>query len=68
MEVTNLDKEISSLVIEKRLLTHSLKINENLDEQKEIKRKIMTINGKIYRLRHLRENGNEEREVIKSTN
>ena len=48
MEVTNLDKEISSLVIEKRLLTHSLKINENLDEQKEIKRKIMTINGKSY--------------------
>lgn len=68
MEVTNIDKEISSLVIEKRLLTQSLKINENLDEQKEIKRKIMAINGKIYRLRHLRENGNEEREVIKSTN
>ena len=68
MEVTNLDKEISSLVIEKRLLTQSLKINENLEEQKEIKRKIMSIDGKIYRLRHLRENGNEKREVIKSAN
>lgn len=56
MKEKEIDNEISRLVIEKRLLNESLKRNKNELEQKEIKRRIMSLNGEIYRLRRLRSN------------
>lgn len=56
MNEKEIDNEISSLVIEKKLLNESLKRNKNELEQKEIKRRIMSLNGKIYRLRRIRSN------------
>lgn len=60
MKDKEIDNEISSLVIEKKLLNESLKRNENEEEQKEIKRRIMNLNGKIYRLRRLRESSSNK--------
>ncbi len=49
------DIEISKLVIEKKLLLESLKRNTNEFERKEIKKKIMLIDGMIFKSRHLDE-------------
>lgn len=49
------DIEISKLVIEKKLLLESLKRNTNEFERKEIKKKIMLIDGMIFKSRHLNE-------------
>ena len=46
---------ILKLVIEKKLLLESLKRNTNEFERKEIKKKIMLIDGMIFKSRHLDE-------------
>ncbi len=65
MNHKEIDFEISRLVTEKRLLQESLKRNENEIEKKEIKKRIMSINGKVYSLRR---QYNNEKDSIKSTN
>lgn len=60
MKDKEIDNEISSLVIEKKLLNESLKRNDSEEEKKEIKRRIMNLNGKIYRLRRLRESSSNK--------
>ena len=65
MNHKEIDFEISRLVTEKRLLQESLKRNENEIEKKEIKKRIMSINGKVYSLRR---QYNNEKDLTKSTN
>lgn len=55
-----LDIDVNKLVIEKRLLLESLKRNTNEYERKEIKKKIMIIDGLIFKSRHI----NEDRKPI----
>ncbi len=57
--MNEIDNKINSLVIEKRLLNESLKRSKDTLEIQEIKRRLIQLNGEIYKLRHSRE------EVIK---
>ena len=49
MEVKEIDKEISRLVIEKHLLNESMKRTKSEEEQKEIKKRLIRINAEIRR-------------------
>ncbi len=64
MKQKEIDVEISKLVTEKRLLNESLKLNQNEQEKKEIRKRIISINGKIS---YLRRQYNNEIDKNKST-
>lgn len=60
----DIDTKINSLVIEKKLLNESLKRSNSDIEKQEIKKRLIFLNGEIYKLRHSR---NEIIENSKST-
>lgn len=47
MNPREIDKEVSRLVMEKHLLTLSMKRTENEEEKKEIKKRLIRINAEI---------------------
>lgn len=63
--MNEIDNKINRLVIEKRLLNESLKRSKDTLEIQEIKRRLIQLNGEIYKLRHSREEVIKE---VQSTN
>lgn len=63
--MNEIDNKINRLVIEKRLLNESLKRSKDILEIQEIKRRLIQLNGEIYKLRHSREEVIKE---VQSTN
>lgn len=49
MDLKKIDKEINRLVIEKHLLSESMKRTKSEEEKKEIKKRLIRINAEIRR-------------------
>lgn len=63
MDLKDIDKEINRLVMEKKLLSESMKRTKNEEERKEMHKRIIRINAEIRRTKEKYEKKNEEKTV-----
>lgn len=65
MDLKKIDKEINRLVIEKHLLSESMKRTKNEEEKKEIKKRLIRINAEIRRTKLKYDQVEEKTEEVK---
>ena len=65
MDLKKIDKEINRWVIEKHLLSESMKRTKNEEEKKEIKKRLIRINAEIRRTKLKYDQVEEKTEEVK---
>jgi len=63
MDLKDIDKEINRLVMEKKLLSESMKRTKSEEERKEMHKRIIRINAEIRRTKEKYDKKEEEKTV-----
>lgn len=63
MDLKDIDKEINRLVMEKKLLSESMKRTKSEEERKEMHKRIIRINAEIRKTKEKYEKKDEEKTV-----